>query len=211
MSILFTQGWDIIHGKEEQYADFIADEYIFKCNEIGLRSVGGFYVVVGRGPRITSVKSTETLEGLSEILSGRNFKNITLDLKEFIINYESKILMPTGRVKHEKYEIQKGVWKYNQYYDLIPGMKEEYADFIINEYIPTIEKLDFVEITGGWDVLIGGFSEIIAEFTFKNPVDIGRMLNHDDYRNLTNCLCNDYAINYTSRIMRATERYEGSK
>lgn len=211
MSILFTQGWDIIHGKEEQYADFIADEYIPGCNGMGLRSVGGFYVVVGIGPRIISVKSTETLDELSEILSGKVFKNLKLDLKEFIINYESKILTPTGRVKHQRYEIQKGVWKYNQYYDLIPGMKEEYADFIINEYIPKIEKVDFVDITGGWDVIIGGFSEIIAEFTFKNPVDIGRLLEHDDYRNLTNRLCNDYATNYTSRIMRTTERYEGQK
>ncbi|MBN1277986.1 MAG: hypothetical protein JXA35_10895 [Deltaproteobacteria bacterium] len=211
MSILFTQGWNIIHGKEEQYADFIADEYIPQCNKIGLRSVGGFYVVVGTGPRIISVKSTETLEELSVILSEKIFKNITLDLKEFIVNYESKILTPTGRVKHEKYEIQKGVWKFNQYYDLIPGMKDEYADFIINEYIPTIEKLDFVYITGGWNVIIGGISEIIAEFTFKNPVDIGRLLDHDDYRNLTNILCNEYVSNYTSRIMRTTERYERAR
>lgn len=211
MIILFTQGWDIIHGMEDQYADFIADEYIPKCNDMGLRSVGGFYVEVGIGPRIISVKSTESLDEVSKLISAKPFKQLTHELKEFIINYESKILEPTGRVKHEKYEIQTGVWKYNQYYNLIPGMKEEYADFIINEYIPLLEKIDYVEVTGGWNVVIGGSSDIIAEFTFKNPVDIGRLLGNEDFQGITHKLRRDYVVNHTSRIMRATERYEEPK
>ncbi len=208
MTILYNQCWDIIHGIEDDYANFIAEEYVPKCAAMGLEPVGGFYVEVGVGPRIISIKATESLEDLSKIISTRPFKDLTHELKEFIINYESRILEPTGRVKHEKYEIQSGVWKYNQYYDIMPGMKEEYADFIIYEYIPTVEKFDYVEITGGWNVIIGGFREIISEFTFKDPIDIGRLLNNQDYRNLTNKVCRDYAVNLTSRIMRTTERFE---
>lgn len=208
MIILFNQCWDIIHGMEDGYADFIAEEYVPKCTDMGLTPVGGFYVEVGMGPRIVSVKSTESLDDLSKIISAKPFKELTHELKEFIVNYESKILEPTGRVKYEKYVIQRGVWKYNQYYDIIPGMKEEYADFVIYEYLPTIEKIDYVEITGGWNVIIGGSCEIISELTFKDPADIGRLLNNQDYRNLTNKLCRDYAVNHTSRIMRTTERFD---
>jgi hypothetical protein len=114
-------------------------------------------------------------------------------------------------VKHNDYRIQRGVWKFNQYYDLIPGLKAKYSDFIVNEYIPTLSQLDYVEITGGWNVIVGGICEVIAEFTFKTPVDIGRMFEDERYKTIAEKLQRNYAINYMTRIMRTTERYERTK
>ncbi len=128
-----------------------------------------------------------------------------------VYNYVAGVYEPTGNVKREKYSIQKGVWKFNQYYDLRPGIKKEYADFIMNEHIPALKDLDYLEITGGWNVLFGGFSEIIAEFTFKDPIDIGRLLNNEDFRKVTMKLRNGYVLNYRSRILRCTERFDEPK
>lgn len=100
------------------------------------------------------------------------------------------------------------MWKYNQYYDLIPGKKKEYADFIINEHLPTMQSIDYVDVAGGWNVTMGGSSEIIAEFNFKSPVDIGRILDNEDFRRITTTLRRNYVVNYRSRIMRATERFD---
>jgi len=211
MAIVFTQDWDVIPGMEDEYEEFIGQEYMTKCEGLGLRSVGGFYVEVGFGPRIVFLNSTETLEELYKIMASRAFKDLTLLLKKYVINYRSKILEPTGHVKHAKYELQKGVWKFNQYYDLIPGKKEEYADFVLNEHIPSMSKLDYVHVTGGWNVLIGGFSEIIAEFTFKDVHDIARLLDNPDFRNLTFKLTSNYAVNHMTRIMRCTERFDEPK
>lgn len=208
MAVLLTQNWDIIPGKEDQYEEFVAKKYIPKCTDMGLKSVGGFYVEVGFGPRIISLKSAKTLSDLYQVMAGSSFMELNRELKEYIINYHSKIQEPTGRVRHEEYKIQKGVWKYNQYYDLIPGKKEEYAYFIINEHLPTMDKIDYVEVTGGWNVLVGGSCEIIAEFTFKTPVDIGRLLDNQDFRRVTQKLRQDYVVNYASRIIRTTERFE---
>ncbi len=58
------------------------------------------------------------------------------------MNYRGSTLEPTGAVKRGKYTIQKGVWKLNQYYDLKPGVKKAYADFVINEHIPTVQKIN---------------------------------------------------------------------
>ncbi len=118
---------------------------------------------------------------------------------------------PTGRVKHNDYSIQKGVWKFNQYFDLVPGQKEAYSEFVLNEYLPAMEKIDYVEVTGGWNVLVGGSCEIISEFTFKSPVDIGRLFENGDFRNITRKLRRDYVVNFTTRIMRTTERFEESR
>jgi hypothetical protein len=208
MSVLFTQSWDIIQGKDVEYAQFIVDTYLPEMAEMGLVPVGGYYVEVGFGPRIVAVFSVNETEEVLKTIAGKRFKDLLRRLKTIIMNYRGSILEPTGAVKRGKYTIQKGVWKLNQYYDLKPGVKKAYADFVINEHIPTMQRINYVEVTGGWNVLIGGISEIIAEFTFKDAMDVGRLLMNEDYRRITQKLRSEYAMNYTSRIMRSTERFD---
>lgn len=211
MTILLAQDWDIILETGDQYEEFITQTYFPKCKELGLNSVGGFYVEVGFGPRIVSIKKTDSLSDLMKIMSSKEFKTLHSQLREYVVSYKSRILEPTGRVKNNDYKIQKGVWKFNQYYDLIPGLKSQYSDFIIKEYIPTMEQLDYVEITGGWNVLVGGICEVIAEMTFKTPVDIGRMFEDGRYKTIAEKLQRNYVMNYMTRIMRTTERFEQTK
>jgi len=211
MQLLFNQEWDILPDKEDEYSAFIARKFIPKCNEMGLLSVGGYYVEAGVGPRIISVKKVSSLEDLSRIMATTEFKHLSLELREYVYGLRSKILQPTGRTRDVPYEIQKGVWKYNQYYDVMPGKRKQYAEFIVNKYVPMLESIDYLEVTGGWNVLIGGTSEIIGELTFKDPVDIGCLLDNGGYRELTHVLRRDYVTNYTSRILRTTERFEEPK
>ena len=109
MTILFTQDFDIFPGKEGEYENFIA-AYIPQCDRMGLQSVGGFYVEVGFGPRIIFLGKPNSLDDLYHVMAGTPFKESLLELKKYVINYQSKILEPTGRVKHESYEIQKKVF-----------------------------------------------------------------------------------------------------
>jgi hypothetical protein len=136
---------------------------------------------------------------------------LALQVKSFVYNYRTAILEPTGNVKRVDYVIQKGVWKFNQYYDLRPGKKKEYADFITTEYIPALQKLDYLEVTGGWNVVLGGLNETIGELTFKDPVDIGRMLNSQEFRRSNMRLQEEFVVNYQNRILRCTERFDEPK
>jgi len=208
MSVLFTQSWDISQGKDFEYPQFIVDTYLPEMAEMGLIPVGGYYVEVGFGPRIVAVFSVNETEEVLKTIATKRFKDLLSRLKVIVVNYRGSILEPTGAVKRGKYTIQKGVWKVNQYYDLKPGVKKAYADFVINEHIPTMNKISFVEVTGGWNVLIGGMSEIIAEFTFKDAMDVGRLLMNEDYRRITQKLRTEYATNYASRVLRSTERFD---
>jgi hypothetical protein len=211
MSVLFTMAWDIIPGKEDEYADFIAGTFLPETSAMKLAPVGGYYVEVGFGPRVIGVSLASDLELLSRVIASDRFKQLSVKLKSIVHNYRTAVLEPTGRVKREKYAIQKGVWKLNQYYDLKPGVKKEYADFIVKEYLPAIQKIDYMEVTGGWNVVLGGVSEIISEFTFKDPVDIGRLLNNEEFRKLNLKLKGAYVMNYASRILRCTERFDEPK
>jgi hypothetical protein len=54
-------------------------------------------------------------------------------------------------------------------------------------------------------------SEIIAEFTFKDPEDIGKLLKNEAFRRITIRLKTDYVTNYQSRTLRCTERFDEVK
>ncbi len=211
MAVLFTLSWDIIQGKEDAYAQFVTTTMLPRMAVIGLEPVGGYYVEVGSGPRIIGVHRAGNTETLCRTIASAEFKEIARQVKSFVYNYRNAILEPTGNVKHVEYVIQKGVWKFNQYYDLRPGRKKEYADFIINDYIPALQKLDYLEVTGGWNVVLGGVNEIIGELTFKDPVDIGRMLNSQEFRRANLRLQEEFVMNYQNRILRCTERFDEPK
>ncbi len=211
MSLLFIQNWDIIPGQETAYERFVGDTFIPELTVRGIIAVGGYYVEVGFGPRVIAVHTTNEPESLSTVIASRDFRDLATELKNYVCNYRKYVLEPTGAVKRGKYTIQKGVWKFNQYYDLLPGVKKDYADFIINEHLPTMERIDYVEVTGGWNVVLGGFSDVVAEFTFKDPIDIGRLLGNEDFRRITLKLRSRYVTNYASRILRCTERFDEPK
>jgi hypothetical protein len=203
-----VQWWDVIPGQEDDYDRFISDQYIPKLQQLGLTAKGGYYLVVGVGPRMALVSTAESMAKMGEILSAQVFKDLMQELKTYIINYSSRITEPTGRVKDGEYQIQKGVWKYIQYYDVIPGKKQEYADFISNTYLPTMETIDYVEVTQGWTLVMGSFAEITGELTFKTAVDIGRLLENPTFDKLLDEMRGNYVFNYRCRILRTTERFD---
>lgn len=211
MSLLFIQNWDVIQGKEDEYVRYVNDTYLPEITTLGFIPVGGYYVEVGFGPRILAVFASESLDDISKIITDKGFKDLTLMLKNCVANYRNTVLESTGAVKRGRYPIQKGVWKYNQYYDLRSGMKSAYAHFVINEHLPAMRKIDYVEVTGGWNVVLGGFCEIVAEFTFKDPEDIGRLMKNEEFRRVTRKLKKEFVTNYANRILRSTERFDEPK
>jgi hypothetical protein len=211
MAVLLTLSWDIIQGKEDEYGQFVTSTMLPGMAAIGLIPVGGYYVEVGSGPRIIGVHRAGDSDELCHSIASPDFKQLALQVKSFVYNYRTAILEPTGNVKRVDYVIQKGVWKFNQYYDLRPGKKKEYADFIMTEYIPALQKLDYLEVTGGWNVVLGGLNETIGELTFKDPVDIGRMLNSQEFRRSNMRLQEEFVVNYQNRILRCTERFDEPK
>jgi hypothetical protein len=211
MSLLFTQEWNVVRGLEDDYLKFITDSYIPRSDKLGLTSVGGFYVMSGHGASIISIKSVDSMQTLTQALSSQEFNSIKEDLKQLVSHYGSRILVQNRNIGPEKYSIQKGVWKFNLYFDIRGGEQAQYNDFMTKEFIPEIESFDYVEFTREWSVLIGGTSEILLELSFEDPVDIGRFMGSEAYRDLSYKLSQFYTQNFKSRILRTTERFDEPK
>ena len=207
MIFLFNQHWDIITGEEEEYTRFAINHYIPIMKKIGITPVGGFHVIVGEGPRVISVGTVDSLQKLQKAMETEEYEKVTAQVQCYVLNYCSRILKPTGRVKTDNYTIQLRVWKFNQYFNIIPGKEKEYTEFIRKDYLPIMEKLG-IKITGGWQVVIGPGPYIVAEATARSIVDIAKALESDEYKRNTKILISKYVTDYSSRILAPTGRIE---
>ncbi|MEN6617065.1 MAG: hypothetical protein ABFD12_10955 [Syntrophorhabdus sp.] len=204
MSLLFIQYWDVIEGKEDDYAAYINDTYLPAIGTLGFVPVGGYYVEIGFGPRSIAAYSAESLDEISRIIVGQEFRNLSLKLKRYVTNFSNLVLEPQGTVKTGKYSVQKSVWKFNQYYDLKPEAKDAYEYFFTTEYLPAMEKINYLKITNCWNVVLGGFCDIVLEFTFKDPEDIGRLVKNMEFQKMTRTLRRTFVTNYSNRVQKST-------
>jgi hypothetical protein len=207
MAILFVQHWGVMKGKEKEYEDFIMTTHIPVMERLGLKVVGGFYVVVGAGPHIAAISTTNKIEDFQNIVSSLEYTRLLEQLFPLILNYSSRLYVSYGPIEVEKYEIQFGMWKFNQYFDIIPGMAEEYKKFVRDEFIPKMEHLG-IKITNIWKAVIGSGPFILAEGSSPGLQEIAKAIDTDEYRALMRELKSKYIMNFQSRIMSPTRKVE---
>jgi len=206
--VLFTQHWDVAPGKQQAYSDFVMIHYNPTLERVGIHLVGGYYVAVGVGPRIIAAGVAADPSDLERGLRSDAFQDATSRLMGFVTHYHSKILAPTGRVPMEKpYRIQTGIWKFNQYWNIIPGMEPEYTGFIQGDYLPTMETLG-VKVVAGWRVIVGSGPYIVSESSAPSIVDIAKAIDTDEYRRVVRKLKTTYVTDYHSRILAPTGRID---
>jgi len=207
MTILFTQYWDVLPGKFEAYSTFATNEYIPTIQSLGIKLLGGYYVAVGAGPRIIAVATVEEQDYLRKILATAEYRIITSKLQQLVARYASKLYVSSGRLIEGPYRIQLGAWKFNQYYNIVPGKEEEHYKFVKEECIPGMKELK-VPITGAWRLVIGDGPLILAECTGRTMADIGACIDTSPFRKLVRRMKKYYATDYGSRILAPTGRIE---
>jgi hypothetical protein len=207
MAILFTQYWDVIPGKFDEYSGFVTHDYNPTLERLGIKLVGGYYVAVGEGPRIVAVAYIDDTEDLRQALASREYRMASNRLLSLVWKYSSKVWVPTGRIQEGPYRIQTGVWKFNQLYNILRGKEEEHRRFVKEECLPGMDELK-VPVTGGWRLVIGSGPRILAECTGRNIVDIAQAIDTSLFRKLVRTLKNNYATDYSSRILAPTGRIE---
>jgi hypothetical protein len=207
MAILFTQYWDVMPGKFDEYSSFVTHQYNPALEKLGIKLVGGYYVAVGEGPRIVAVATVDDTDNLRQALSSREYRTISNQLLSLVWKYSSKVWLPTGRIQEGPYRVQTGVWKFNQIYNVLRGKEEEHRRFVKEECVPGMEELK-VPVTGGWRLIIGSGPRILAECTGRNIIDIAQAIDTSLFRKLVRTLKNNFATDFSSKILAPTGRVE---
>jgi hypothetical protein len=207
VTVLFTQYWDVIHGKFDEYSEFVMNQYNPALEKLGIKLVGGYYVAVGQGPRIVAVATVEEQDYLRKILATEEYRLISAKLMSLVSDYSSKLWVPSGHLLEEPYRINTGAWKFNQYYNVVPGQEEAHYRFVKEECIPGMQELQ-VPITGAWRLVIGRGPMILGECTARNIVDIAKAIDTSEFRRLVRTMKKNYASDFSSRILAPTGRIE---
>jgi hypothetical protein len=207
MAILFTQNWDVIPDRFDDYSTFVTNAYNPGLEKLGIRLVGGYYVAVGEGPRIVAVAEVENVDSLHASLATKDYRILSNNLLQWVWKYSSKVWSPSGRIQEGPYRIQTGVWKFNQYYNVLRGKEDAHYRFVKEECIPGMKALG-APVTAGWRLVIGTGPRTLAECTAKGIVEIAKAIDTSEFRRLVRALKNEYATDYSSRILAPTGRIE---
>lgn len=204
---LFVQQWEIRKGKSSEYTDFVLRTHLPAMKELGLNVIGGFHVIIGSGPRISSVAMAADFLDLQRAIWSERFAAITDELANYVQNYTNRVLRSTGRVSVTDYSIDSGTWRLNQYYKISRGSEKEYTEFLAGEYIPKLAKLG-LKVRAEWQVALGSGPRILLETVAQSVTDIVQALNDDEFLKLRRTLLVQYVENYSSRILAPTGRVE---
>ena len=207
MTVLYTQYWDIIREKEDDYSTFIVEEYNPVVKDLDINIVGGYYVEVGDGPNTIACFTFDDISIVNNKVTDPKFIEITNKLANYVRNRKAALAVSTGRVSDSRYSLQENVWKWNFYYNVKPDKKQDYKE-IIKKAVMIFNELDFVDLTQEWRVVYGGKADYILELTFKDPYDIGRLMNNQEFRDLEKIIKKEVIDFNSSRILRTTERFE---
>lgn len=204
---LFVQQWEIIKGKEDDYSTFILRKHLPAMAKAGLNIIGGFHVILGSGPRITSAAVADDFLSIQKAWQSDEFIEITKELNIYVSNYRNAVLKDTGRVDMTNYGAALGTWRFNQYFKLVRGTEAAYTDFLKNEYLPTLAKVG-IRVQAEWQVIIGNTLRLLLEGLTANLAEVGQAMMTDEYRRLRRRLLANFASNYSSRILAPTGRVE---
>jgi len=91
-TIKFTQAWDVVSRKSSGYEKFATESFYPCLEELGIKVAGEWEVIIGDGPRIICEGRVEEAHTLIENLQSAKFQKARKDMKQFVENYESRIL-----------------------------------------------------------------------------------------------------------------------
>ena len=199
MTVKLNHYWTIIHGKKKEYDKFIVKKFIPRINQLGMHTVAGWSVLVGAYSEIIFESVSNDLDQLEKALQDPKYKKVKAELLNFVKNYNTKVLVKTGKIDSYSTDIREETVKFNQMWDLISDQKEDYGRYTMGEFYPLLEELG-VSVAREWEVLIGEGPCIICEGRAKDVDSLLRNLQGKKFRRAKEKL-KDYVENYESRIL----------
>jgi len=93
-TVKFNQTWDVISKHKERYERFVTETFYPCLEDLGIKVAREWEVLIGDGPRIVCEGRAENIGTIPLIsnLQSKQFQKAKKDLKQFVENYESRIL-----------------------------------------------------------------------------------------------------------------------
>jgi len=91
-------------------------------------------------------------------------------------------------------------------WDILPGREEEYFEFHIRQFVPTLEKLGLA-LNEAWLTVYGDSPRLMAEAVISNPKKANQVLHSEQWDNLGSQL-QDFVENFNYKLVPARTRWQ---
>lgn len=92
-TVKFSQYWDIIPGKENEYENFIKNVHYPAMEELDIYIGGEWKVLIGESPNIFYEGRSDRAEKLLSALQSQKFRAMKNELLKLVSNYSSRVLI----------------------------------------------------------------------------------------------------------------------
>lgn len=91
-------------------------------------------------------------------------------------------------------------------WDIAPEREQEYFEFVVREFIPSVQRLGF-ELSDAWATVYGSQPQILVGAVVPSPAQARQILNSVEWKSLNNQL-QDYVRNYRYKIVEARSGFQ---
>jgi uncharacterized protein YjeT (DUF2065 family) len=88
--------WNIRPGREDEYFEFVIQEFGPGLIKLGVRPTDSWYTQYGDRPQILTGGVVEDLEGLQRALASDEWRKLTRKLLTYVTDYSQKIIRASG-------------------------------------------------------------------------------------------------------------------
>ena len=162
MPVKFNQYWSVDFDKTKDYEKFIIRKFIPGMNKLGIHIVAGWTVLIGGYSDIFLEGISNDLEHLEKALRNKKYRELNDDLQNYVRNYKTKVLVGTGKKDDYSKDVKANTVKFNQAWNIISKTKDEYEEYVIGTFYPTLESLG-IRVASEWEVFIGEGPRILCE------------------------------------------------
>ncbi len=94
MKLLMT--WDILPGREQEYVEFNAREFVPLLIKLGLRPTDSWFTLYGDAPQVTVGWVAEDRELIQQVLQSEDWRQLQRRLRELVTNFRYKVVPATS-------------------------------------------------------------------------------------------------------------------
>jgi hypothetical protein len=94
--IKLLMSWNIKPGREDEYFQFIVEEFGPALNELGMKVTDSWYTQYGNQPQILTGGVTQDLASMRDALSSPKWHQLREKLMGYITDYNQKVVPANG-------------------------------------------------------------------------------------------------------------------
>ena len=94
--VKLLMSWDIQHGRETEYFEFVMKEFAPGLMRLGLEPTDAWYTMYGDCPQVLTGSVVKDMDTMRQILSSQDWHDLYERLMDYVSGYQHKVIRATG-------------------------------------------------------------------------------------------------------------------